>query len=538
MKTLFNTVKLRSTQSFTPQTLLNYVKQKGCFPNYTYNKAGDKMLAQLDILAQRYRQSLSIDDKAKLLKHERDMLYEEIQQPELTLARYYPQIKSMRFTKQNKKNIEDFLVLCNLNAIARINSLDKPFKAELKEEEEEILVAASKKINQKSPIFEHLQEGYNRVLYYYGSTLDNTDYLNNPSEALTELNNDIEQPELFKNLLLNGDFNKEEKAQIKILINKILNSDNPRPDLLRYAVWGAGKYRSDEAFSIIKDIALNKKEKDIRKREFAIHSVAKYLREKTDEVHSIIETVQDEKSIFSPLARIINDKINGRYYAQKDRELNYYGFSRKTKEEFKKLRDKFYVLEKEPNIKNKNALDRNLIPFTKLLNKLVSNKFKYYIQEDTFTKIATESIGKRAFDRGFFNSGDFDDSCDGISDFEGRYNMMNTGRIEEWDQNNVIAHENGHTYYYLMVDEYQTYINNLYQLAIKEDRTLDYYAATNVREYIAQGFEAFTSIYKPHKVLLDDLPYTNTLYKLIDQDPMLYNLIVELTNIKHPFPKL
>lgn len=520
--------KATQTRQFTPKVLLQKVKSKGCFPNFIYNKAEDKMLCQLNILAQRYRQSLSIDDKAELLKHERDMLYEEIQAPELTLARYYPQIKQMGLSKQNKKNIEDYLTLCNLNAIARINSLDKPFEATLTKDEENILVSSSERINESSPIKEELIEGFNRALSYYGTSLDDIDYSENIPETLNKLDKDINQPELLKNLLLNADFSKEEKIQLKNLVNKILCSKNPNPESLRYAVWAAGKYRSDEAFSKIKKIALDKDEKDIRKREFAIHSVAKYLRTKFNEVDSIMESIKKEDSLFSPLANIIKDKINGKYYTKIDRELNYYRLKEKDKQNFKRLRDSFYILEKGPSIKQKNALDRNLIPFIQILDFLVKNEFKYYIQEDTYTKIETEFVGKREFGRGLLNSGDFEDACDGISHFHKRYNMMNIGRIEEIDQNNVIAHENGHTYHNLLPIEYQEYILDLYHSAIEKDIALDYYAATSEREYIAQGFEAFASIYKPHKILLDEHPYSNTRYKLFAQDPDLFNLIYKL----------
>ena len=85
--------KSKPIQNLNPQALLRHIEEKGSFPKFNYNKANDKMLTQLEILANRYRQTLSLDDKAELLKHEREMLYEEIQNPELTLARYYPEIK-------------------------------------------------------------------------------------------------------------------------------------------------------------------------------------------------------------------------------------------------------------------------------------------------------------------------------------------------------------------------------------------------------------------------------------------------------------
>ena len=50
-------------KTLTPQALLKQVTQKREFPKFKYNKAEDKMLLQLEDLAKRYKQTLSLDDK-------------------------------------------------------------------------------------------------------------------------------------------------------------------------------------------------------------------------------------------------------------------------------------------------------------------------------------------------------------------------------------------------------------------------------------------------------------------------------------------
>ena len=520
--------KSKPIQNLNPQALLHLVQKKGSFPKFNYNKAEDKMLAQLEVLANRYRQTLSLNDKAELLKHEREMLYEEIQNPELTLARYYPEIKKIKFSKNEKKNIEDFLTLFNLNAIIRIDGLSKPFAAKFTKDKENIIKNAYQKINQASPMKNYIEKFFNQILDYYNYVLKNNKHSSNTQEILAKLNENINQPELLKEFLVKSKPNKEEISNIKKLITKILTSENIEPEVFRYAVWGAGKYRSDESFGIIKEIALNKDEKDIRKREFAIHSTAQYLREKTKDVYHIMEVIKKENSLFSHLAQIIDDKIKGKYYSKKDRELNYYEFTPEEKKEFKKFKNKFFIIEKKPNIKQKNALDRNLIPIYSYLKSIVNDGFKFFILDDTFTKINTTLVGKRDFKQSHLNNGCFEDSYDGICSYSENFCMMNSKRIEDAFQSNNIAHENGHIIHdYLSNKEFKE-ILKLYNSAVKEGRTLDDYASANEYEYFAQGFNAFASIYIPHKYLLDNSSISNTIFKLIDQDPALYKFIEKL----------
>jgi tetratricopeptide (TPR) repeat protein len=74
-------------------------------------------------------------------------------------------------------------------------------------------------------------------------------------------------------------------------------------------------------------------------------------------------------------------------------------------------------------------------------------------------------------------------------------------------------------------------IKRLYQKAMREDRALDYYAATNEREYFAQGYEAFLAIAKsPFRHSLR----RHTRAELKDRDPGLYEFLLRLTGTKDP----
>ena len=102
---------------------------------------------------------------------------------------------------------------------------------------------------------------------------------------------------------------KEDYLQNTALVNRILKSKSVNPQIYRLAVWGAGRFRNDENFEIIKNIALDVTEKDIRKREFAIHSLALYLKDKPSEVRNILGSIENDNTDFSMLGKILNDKI-------------------------------------------------------------------------------------------------------------------------------------------------------------------------------------------------------------------------------------
>ena len=86
------------------------------------------MLCELKALANKYRQTFSIQDKINLLNCERNMLWEELEKPELTLARNYSAIKEMNLSKEEKKFLPRILTLFNTVGLKRLENLSKPFR--------------------------------------------------------------------------------------------------------------------------------------------------------------------------------------------------------------------------------------------------------------------------------------------------------------------------------------------------------------------------------------------------------------------------
>lgn len=100
----------------------------------------------------------------------------------------------------------------------------------------------------------------------------------------------------------------------------------------------------------------------------------------------------------------------------------------------------------------------------------------------------------------------------------------------------TFAHEFAHqVHYYGFSAEQKKVVRELYDRAMLTDRCLDNYAATNDREYLAQGYEAFISVAKS--------PYhhhlrRHTRAELRDRDPGLYRFLMRVTNTPDPDPAL
>ena len=106
-------------QRLTPQTLLLKTQQEKYFPKYSHDVKNDKMLCELKALANKYRQTFSIQDKINLLNCERNMLWEELEKPELTLARNYSAIKEMNLSKDEKKMLDSLISSMSENNFTR-----------------------------------------------------------------------------------------------------------------------------------------------------------------------------------------------------------------------------------------------------------------------------------------------------------------------------------------------------------------------------------------------------------------------------------
>ncbi len=518
--------RLKAQKTLTPKKLLEKVQSNGFFPNYSHDFANDSIMCELKMLADRYRQSLSIDDKAKLIQYEREVLYEELEHPELTLARNYANIKNLGLNKNEKKEILAHLYDFNTKALARIENLSEPFDTVVNLDKIRILENICKKISNNESIFDSTRDELAETLVFFKEymAVANEEELQEKGEnEKIEIDLNTRDIETLRTFFVDTEPDATEVEFAKELVTTILADKTAEPEALHYAVWAGGKYKSNEIFEKIKQIASDKNELDIRKKELAIHSVSMYAREKFEEVNSIlVDIILNDESELVPLAAIIYNKLQGKHYSRPDREIC--AMSDEEKAEFKGLRDKFIPTEKDLSPREINTIDRGLYPFRKALSFFVKdlNRKIYILGEDTYTCLNPERAGKRSFSLGIGNNGSFYDSFIGINTKE---HTVIPKDIENSSQYNAITHECAHLLHGFLPPKTKEKIEYLYDKAIRENRTLDYYAAVNSNEYFAQGLEAYVSIYKPHNCLMDDDAWSNTIYKLMQKDPELYELI-------------
>ena len=532
--------------TITSKELLEKFKN-GERPEYKPDNS-DKAQKELDVLAQQYKQSMTVENKATLIAKEREMLYGELLHPEHTLSRNYEKISAIMPKEFTPQETEDTLRLFNVTGITRMERLGGAYKHPTSKENVEILkdayslfdettksgnrgrnyiITALSSIEERNPDLKPLvQTTFDELL---GVTKDNTlrESIYSKGEideqaTLKSLRENPNQDYLFRNLILKGSAKNEE---ITDFVTQTLKSEQTQSDIMRTAILGAGRHRSDENFEIIRNIALDTKEKDVRKREFALQSTALYVKDKPQEVNEVLAKVSREKSVFAPLGRILLDKTTGNYHGQKDREIKYSKLTKKQADRFKKLYNRYYVSDVALNTRQENVCQLNTLMFRKQLGRFVNAGRHYLIQSDTYTKQAPDSVAERYFfaNSGIYNSGDYMDAFDGIS--AEKYNMMNPYRVGSANHQNQMAHENGHSVHEMFDKKDMKTLTRLYNKASREGRVLDYYAAANKYEYFAQGCDAMASVYKPHKDIITNNPLAHTVFELMDRDTDLYKFI-------------
>lgn len=532
--------------TITSKELLEKFKN-GERPEYKPDNS-DKAQKELDVLAQQYKQSMTVENKATLIAKEREMLYGELLHPEHTLSRNYEKISAIMPKEFTPQETEDTLRLFNVTGITRMERLGGAYKHPTSKENVEILkdayslfdettksgnrgrnyiITALSSIEERNPDLKPLvQTTFDELL---GVTKDNIlrESIYSKGEmdeqaTLKSLRENPNQDYLFRNLILKGSAKNEE---ITDFVTQTLKSEQTESDIMRTAILGAGRHRSDENFEIIRNIALDTKEKDVRKREFALQSTALYVKDKPQEVNEVLAKVSREKSVFAPLGRILLDKTTGNYHGQKDREIKYSKLTKKQADRFKKLYNRYYVSDVALNTRQENVCQLNTLMFRKQLGRFVNAGRHYLIQSDTYTKQAPDSVAERYFfaNSGIYNSGDYMDAFDGIS--AEKYNMMNPYRVGSANHQNQMAHENGHSVHEMFDKKDMKTLTRLYNKASREGRVLDYYAAANKYEYFAQGCDAMASVYKPHKDIITNNPLAHTVFELMDRDTDLYKFI-------------
>ncbi len=482
----------------------------------------DKSTERLDMLAKRYRKSPTIKNKRVLLNHERKMLYEELEHPELTLARNYSCIAPIIPQKTKPEVVDNIINNFNLTGLARIEKISKPFETRYTNKKMKLLDKVYNSADEKKRFGKEVQ--YNALAAIDGVNfqnkhkvpLEDEDYV----KTFIDLYKELKEPDAMQGIMVFG--KKENKAEITGVIEDALTSKDTHPQAKLYAIWGGGKFRNDKIFGLLKGIALDT-ESEIMPREFAIHSLALYLRERPQEVAGVMDKISDDGSVFEPLGKVLKERITGSYHNQLNRE-----YKTLTKEEINaidefKRHHLFYDL--KLNRRKQNIIDMDLINYKNLIVEGSYDFAPIAVIRDTYTRVFPNEAGNRHFNQGLKNSGCFADSVEGVHTPSAI--ILKNDLIADEGYISSVGHEMGHELACYLTEEQECQLNKLYETAIKEDRLLGDYAGRNVDEYFAVGCDSYCSVYKPHRNLLNG-DYKNTRYTLMAKDPDLYKFIKNL----------
>lgn len=535
-----------NTDALTPSALLAKFKQ-GERPKYEHKN--DVLMDELNLLVEKYRQTMTISAKKNLIEHEKKIFLDGLRYPERTLARNYENVSKF-ITPNDSIPVEDALRLFDITGFYRLIRLSGDFKTVPTIDDIDILKKVYSQIDENTKIGTRaknyilltladikderslFKKEISRALLEMKEETSNTllkDTINMSLDSksidtcLEELKKDYDNTNKLMVLLGNSKPNSNE--EITDFVSTILKRKGVSYDTYEFAILGAGKFRSEENFEILKNIALKRADKGARFKELALHSLALYVKEKPEEVKEILSQVKKENSIYAELATILFDKVTGNYHNQENREYRYAKLHKKQIEKFKKNKAKILQLDVSLNKKQLNACDRFLLPFRKSLARLGAQGYRYIIQSDTFTKQHPELSGQRYFETGagILNSGDFYDVFNGINTES--YSMMCKYRVSPANHSNQTGHELGHAIDRFFLDTDVKTLDRLYKKALRENIVLDFYAAANRHEYFAQGVDAFISAYKPHKDILNNNPLAHTKYELLAKDPDLYKFV-------------
>jgi tetratricopeptide (TPR) repeat protein len=170
------------------------------------------------------------------------------------------------------------------------------------------------------------------------------------------------------------------------------------------------------------------------------------------------------------------------------------------------------------------VIDAAVEPLAFYLPRLAQQKARHFLlafdQRPSDQKGFADVAGERTLDGRYYAS---------IRGVGGRVTVSG---IEYLDQAalggfNTIAHEFAHQVHIAAMSKSELKeIRRLYEIARREGRTLDYYAAWNEDEYFAQGYEAFISESKRPAA---GITGRHTRRELLARDPELYRFLINLT---------
>ena len=475
-----------------------------------YNPKKDTLQQQLNKLVKKYQKTLSIEDKVLILEKEREIIYQEIEDPNLTILRNDFDID----WSKGMISVYEHVQSLNITALRFLEPLKKPFSTKPSKDRIGLLTKLYEALNSSPERNEKAITDLEEVLLILSKKISNK-----PLGIISKLKND-EQIDIKK--FLHVDFEnikpesiesitrllrtpvetKADKDLYKTFVLKLLTTPNLQKDLKETAIWAAGVHKSDEAFDILKKICLTPNPHSYREKEFSLHSLARYVREK-NEVKSILGQIQESDPEYAPLAKILLEKCNGNYncdnknFSQINNLIKFSG---------------------DINAQQKNNIMRAHAKLNWLIPHFNKKGLEIKITKDTLTKFCPELAGERCSLGHFFDSSE--------NTFPERNTIIITpDMLDSWMGDYALLHELGH--YVNEIFPFNKLLKKDFQKAKVNKNFITNYSRTNLDEFCAETFAQYHCHYKPHESILNDDCYS-TVYALRDKNPELYKHCKEI----------
>lgn len=309
------------------------------------------------------------------------------------------------------------------------------------------------------------------------------------------------------------------------------------PETQRAVAWALGRVKSGKALDTL--IALAEDEtKDARARGLAVISIQEYRNTHRERVEKLIGEYATRDKDTSPIAlpaKVMLERMNGKLESEPDYFINRF-LKPEEKEEYKRVRATYVknFNSLELSTVQKNLIDWTLIPYRDVMAEVTRSGGRLtLINSGLITDVPEHRnlIGIRNFD------GRMWESIGGVSG--GGHTIA---PIYDLAQGNAttFSHEVMHHVHMQGLSETQKQkVLELYRRAVKEQKAMNYYAAFNEHEYLAEGNKVFDTLYLKHEVLSNQLfqdgyhVISGQIRSLLkERDPELYEFLKRLRQVQ------
>lgn len=322
-----------------------------------------------------------------------------------------------------------------------------------------------------------------------------------------------------------------------------LAKPDAHPETQQAVAWSLGRVRSPKGLKILTGILENNAFHPLA-QEMAIYSVTEYAKDFPEQVNRILQMYgpADSKAKAAPkapnpvrdnvreAARVMRLMLSDRSDSERDFFINLLLETDAQKDEYRRLRNQYVIGFDRLDTQRKNMVDRALLPYRHHLQDIINKGGRHRILMTNVTEAPEyrNSYGIRIAD------GRLNENIHGMSSVSGA--VTGKGSIIPGGMN-TFSHEFIHHLHQLILNNQPGKTEEILRL-FREQKALDYYAAWNEYEYLAQGGEAMESPYKNHYYLYNHYFFdgyhsvgSHTRSQLKRKDPALYDFLKSLRSI-------